>query len=247
MSLRYIMAALIAFGTVALLGSFMLRQRALAPVPTRAAPAATVPVPSATPQPFRYVALGDSTVYGTGASSPENSYVARLSRRLDERGFKTETLNLGVNGATSANVVADQLERAIAAKPHLVTLSVGPNDLTQGRDVNAYERDIETIFRTLHEQTNALVVANNLPDLGVAPRLDSQQRALATAIATRYNTAFERQAQKYGVVVVDLFAASRAQVPGNPQLLSQDLYHPSDEGYARWAELMWQSIEPHLR
>ncbi len=35
-------------------------------------------------QPLHYVALGDSTVYGVGASSPEYTYVGRLHARLWE-------------------------------------------------------------------------------------------------------------------------------------------------------------------
>ena len=35
-------------------------------------------------------------------------------------------------------------------------------------------------------------------------------------------------------------------VGAGPALLGKDGYHPSDAGYARWAELMWEGIEPRL-
>jgi lysophospholipase L1-like esterase len=31
-----------------------------------------------------------------------------------------------------------------------------------------------------------------------------------------------------------------------PELIGADGYHPSDEGYARWAELMWAAIEGRI-
>jgi lysophospholipase L1-like esterase len=46
--------------------------------------------------------------------------------------------------------------------------------------------------------------------------------------------------------VVDLYAASRREVPGRPELLARDGYHPSDLGYARWAELMWDAVRPRI-
>jgi lysophospholipase L1-like esterase len=84
-----------------------------------------------------------------------------------------------------------------------------------------------------------------LPDLTVTPRYrDSPRRATLAAKTTEFNDALTRQARKHGVLVVDLYTKSRAEVPGNPALIAADGYHPSDLGYARWAELMWEVIEP---
>ena len=56
-----------------------------------------------------YVALGDSTVEGVGASSPAASYVGRLHARLRRVYPNARLVNLGVAGATSADVRAGQL------------------------------------------------------------------------------------------------------------------------------------------
>jgi lysophospholipase L1-like esterase len=48
------------------------------------------------------------------------------------------------------------------------------------------------------------------------------------------------------VEIVDLYLPSRDEVPRHAALLGKDGYHPSDAGYARWAELMWERIEPRL-
>ena len=45
--------------------------------------------------------------------------------------------------ATAADVLDAQLRRALALHPDLVTLSIGPNDITRDRDVQQYERDVE--------------------------------------------------------------------------------------------------------
>src|SRR5215208_3927178 len=125
--------------------------RAAEPTTALPAPVAQRMLPADRGLTLEYVALGDSSVYGVGASSPERNYVNQLAIHLRSAYPQTEVTNLGVPGATAADVAEEQLTQAVAANPNLITLSVGPNDITQGRDVEAYERDINTILRTLTE------------------------------------------------------------------------------------------------
>ena len=194
-----------------------------------------------------YVALGDSTVEGIGASSPSTNYVSRLHDRLRAVYPRASVVNLGLGGATSADVVADQLERAALLRPQLVTLSIGPNDITGHVPVREYERHVDTIFRRLTQETSAVVVANLLPDLAVTPRFRGRETTTAVGTLTvRFNEALGRLAGRYGVEVVDLYQPSRAEIPRRPELVAADGYHPSDLGYARWAELLWTGVERRI-
>jgi len=53
-------------------------------------------------------------------------------------------------------------------------------------------------------------------------------------------------ARAHGVQLVDLYAASQREVPLRPELIGSDGYHPSDAGYARWAELLWEGVEARI-
>ena len=195
--------------------------------------------------PIRYVALGDSTVEGIGASAPELTYVRRLYARLREVYARAEVDNLGVGGATSADVVKEQLPHAVERRPDLVTLSVGPNDITKRIGVDAFERNVETIFRAVRARPETVVVATLLPDLGVTRRFRGKpEEPVVSRRSVEFNDALRRRALAYGIALVDLYEPSRAEVPRRPELLADDGYHPSDIGYARWAELMWQVIAP---
>jgi lysophospholipase L1-like esterase len=197
--------------------------------------------------PVLYVALGDSTVQGVGASDPTNNYVSRLGERLRSVYPRTHLVNLGASGATAADVRDGQLQRAVALRPDLVTLSVGPNDITRKRTAQQFEQDIETILRTLTRGTDAVIVVNLLPDLTVTPRfLGRGGTATVDQAVLAFNGALSRQARAHGAEVVDLYGPSRQEVPQHPEFIAADGYHPSDQGYARWAELMWQGVEARI-
>jgi acyl-CoA thioesterase I len=196
---------------------------------------------------LRYVALGDSTVEGIGASSPEHNYVSLLALRLRGVYPRASVENLGGAGATSADALREQLLPAVAARPALVTLSIGPNDITEGVRVEQYERNIDAILGRLRRDTAAVVIVNLLPDLAVTPRFRGREaQETVGRLTVRFNEALSRRAREHGAVVVDLYAASREEVPAHPDLLAADGYPPSDAGYRRWAGLMWQGIEARI-
>jgi lysophospholipase L1-like esterase len=217
-------------------------------VVSRAPAASSAPrLPADRNAPITYVALGDSTVEGVGASSPEATYVGRLYAALLTVYPFAQLENLGKGGATSADVIGRQLRRAVAARPDLVTVSVGPNDITTRQTVEQFERNMATIFTTLRDQTKALVVASLIPDLGVTPRFrGTPEREAVARQSVVFNEALRRRARDGGAVLVDLYTASRREVPRRPELVGRDGYHPSDLGYARWAELMWQVIRRQI-
>lgn len=194
-----------------------------------------------------YVALGDSTVEGIGASSAAANYVGRLGARLRNRYPRARTVNLGVAGATSYDVLEVQIGDAIALRPHLVTLSIGPNDITAKVPVETYAENLEAILGRLARETDAVIVVNLLPDLAVTPRFRNRSTApLLARLSADFNDVVARTAKRHGAVVVDVYTASRREVPGHPELLAADGYHPSDLGYARWAELMWDAVRTRL-
>jgi acyl-CoA thioesterase-1 len=190
-----------------------------------------------------YVALGDSTVEGVGASRPELHYVSRLHARLREVYRNARVMNVGVGGATSVDVLARQLERAIALSPDLVTISVGPNDITERVPLAEYTSNVDTILGRLVAGTEAVIVMNLIPDLAVTPRFRGHEtEAIVGRRSIEFNAALARLAKRHGAKVVDLYEASRREVPNRPELMAGDGYHPSDLGYARWAELMWDAV-----
>ena len=204
-------------------------------------------LPERRDQPIVYAALGDSTVEGQGATRRDASYVGRLHERLRTRYPGARVVNYGIGGSTSTDVLADQVRRAVGAVPDLVTISVGPNDITTRIPVAKFEHQIGEILTILGRETRAVVVVNLLPDIAVTPRFRSSDvRDVLGRQTVLFNEALGRQARAHGAEVVDLYTVSQREVPARPELLSDDGYHPSDAGYARWAELMWEGISARI-
>lgn len=196
---------------------------------------------------FRYVALGDSSAVGVGASSG-GGYPERLYQRLKRAGYPAGILNLGVSGARSADVVRGQVEKAASKRPHLVTLGIGGNDLWRLIPTSEFRANLEAIARVL-DATGAEVVVSNLIDLSLAPaatfveQMIGVSRDLIRQRAEELNACFELFARRPRFTVVDLFGFSRREVPAHPEYFCSDGFHPSAEGYERWAEMMWPEVE----
>lgn len=183
-----------------------------------------------------YVALGDSSAVGVGAR--EGGYPARLARRLRAEGAEVDLVNLAVSGATSADVLRGQLQRAIAAAPSVVTLAVGVNDLVRGQTIDRFAHHLDAIGKAL-AGAGAPVIAANLPDMSLAPVAAAFPRGAVEALVRAYNARLEAILEQHGFHLIDLFAMSRELLPGRPEVFSADGFHPSDHGYEAWAEAMW--------
>jgi lysophospholipase L1-like esterase len=106
---------------------------------------------------------------------------------------------------------------------------------------------IDTILGRLRTETTAVTVVNLIPDLVVTPRFRAHRERDALGRQTvLFNEALERRSRAHGAELVDLYAASRREVPVRPELIGADGYHPSDVGYARWAELVWVGIQARI-
>jgi len=78
----------------------------------------------------RYLALGDSLAAGYGAMPGTNGYTYILYREgVYDKISNTLFANAAVPGATSRDVLDHQLPQVPRFPPHVVTLSVGGNDL----------------------------------------------------------------------------------------------------------------------
>lgn len=194
---------------------------------------------------FVYVAIGDSSVEGLGATSPDRTYPAIIFAAVKKYYKQAYFYNLGRLDSDAHDVIIEQLDKAISLTPNLVTISLGTNDIRHKRGIIEFEQDLQAILSRLKNETTAVVVINTIPDLSQAPIVKKLIKHLSRVLVRRFNKRIIRQAEKHGAILVDLFEMTSMYAASHPEMLSEDGFHPSDFGYALWANSVLHHIQ-HL-
>ena len=191
--------------------------------------------------PVVYVAVGDSTGIGLGARDG-GGYVDRLFARIEQKRSGSKLMNLCTAGATTADVVNKQIVVLGDTRVTLATVCVGVNDLLRGREEKQFAEDYETLVVKLRQSARLVIVAN-LPDVACAPAMKGMKGEALRSRLEKFNKAIEEVARRHGVPLADLYQLSGETIRSRTEFFSSDGLHPSDLGYAHWAEAMWTVIE----
>ena len=205
------------------------------------------PTSSASSEPIRYLALGDSYTIGTGASSPARSWPAIVGHRLTEHtGREVEVSNPAVNGFTTLDLITHELPYIQRLKPDLVTILIGVNDLVRGRGVSDYRGSLAAIYDEVAglERPPGRALAISIPNWSVVPAArqygDPEQ---IRELTDSFNDVAREEAETRAFSWVDITTASISGL-GSAGWISSDDLHPGDNQYAAWAEVIWHSVLP---
>jgi|SRR5688572_6014222 len=193
--------------------------------------------------PITYVALGDST--GIGVGGVRGGYVPVLFRKLEQVRPGSKLHNYSLSGGTTADV-SRQIEKAVAAKPQLITISVGVNDIRRGVSVERFAANYDEILVRLTSETDATVVISNIPDLSSSRHVPAVVRIQMQAMIEQFNARLREVANKRAVHLFDIYQLTHEELQQHPEYFSRDGFHPSDAGYDLWAEKMWPVVAASL-
>lgn len=189
-----------------------------------------------------YVAIGASDAFGIGTTDPDRqSWPTRLAGKL---GGNVHLVNLGIPGATVEQAQRDEAPVALDAKPNVITVWLGTNDLAGGVALDTYSAQLRALLRDLRAGTHAHIFVGNLPDLTLLPSFArSDARALRGQIVA-WNAAIASACAEAGATLVDLFAGWN-ELATHPEYISEDGFHPSIVGAERIAELFATTLRAH--
>ena len=190
------------------------------------------------------VALGDSTTAGTpGFESPietppdghgnqESQYAYWLMREQPD----WRLLNRGVNGERTDQIRHRFNRDVVQARPDLVIIVAGVNDIYQGRTAESVQTELLAIYRAARDAAIPAVAGSILPYNTATPEQNARMRAVNGWIQ-------HDGTRQTGAVFCDTRAA--VAIPGRPDLLasSPDDIHPSPDGY----RLMALALEPSIK
>lgn len=187
--------------------------------------------------------LGDSAAQAIGASTPDNGWVPLLAARLEARfGRPVAVWNLSVSGAVAQDVVDVQLPllRDLPVVPDMVIVEIGGNDSSQMHRVTP-----ESYLAAMREIMAAIPPGSFVTDapwMGIPPWL-GRSRLLARLIRPEIEAAGHHHLPLYEAARSKLDLGLRGHVRAMRTQMSEDFLHPSDTGYATWAEYFWRVIE----
>lgn len=190
---------------------------------------------------MRYVALGDSYTIGTSVSEAER-WPTQVAVRVAELNL---VANLGVDGATSAQLITSQLPALDEQGAELISLLVGVNDVVQGAHDAEYARNVAVILDRLVDRVGPDgVVGVAIPDYTVMPRgTEYGDPAQQSDAVLRFNAIMREACEAHGVPFVpEIFEISR-EAGRDRALVAADGLHPSGRQYARWVDAIAPVVE----
>jgi lysophospholipase L1-like esterase len=177
-----------------------------------------------------YVALGDSFTAGRDSIDAERwaDLLAAGMRRVNP---DLRYANLAVDGATSAEVLSEQIEPGLALDPDFVTVICGANDvlLSTRPDVGGYAERIDAILRRLREGApGAALVTATAPEVWQFMGLRPRTEARLIAATTELNEVTREVAARYEVLCLPVAGHPALREPAT---FSADGLHPSSAGH----------------
>jgi lysophospholipase L1-like esterase len=192
-----------------------------------------------------YAALGDSFTAGRDSVDAERwpDLLAAAMRRVNPE-LRYE--NFAVDGATSAEVLDQQVGPALALEPDLVTVICGANDvlLATRPDVSGYAEQIDEILSRLREGApKAALVTATAPEVWHFMEMRPRTERRLIRATTELNEVTRAAAARYDVLCLPV---AGHEVLRDPDTFSADGLHPSSAGHRFAAEQSAIALHQHF-
>jgi lysophospholipase L1-like esterase len=203
------------------------------------------PTTTGTGPALNYVVLGDSTSIGQGAEYKQ-SYAYQSAQHLAKDHAVTFT-NFGVSGARTKDVLETQAPK-ITAKPDIILIAVGANDVTHLTTVSDVEASMQAIVNMLRiKNPSVKIVITGAPAMGSVPRFPWPVKQLAGARTNNMNSMFERLARDKKITLAPVAEKTGPAFAADPSLFAADKFHPDARGYALWTPVINTALDQALK
>lgn len=173
---------------------------------------------------------------------PQASYPTQLEMLLRGR-YAQQSSSIGVtNAGRPSESAADGARRfpdvVASLRPEVVLLLDGANDLALGQTaVNPAVQAVNSMAREARFRNARVFIATLTP-----PR-PGGSRTLSASIVQSYNAGLANVARGEGAMLVDLYSALLSSVS---TYIGVDGLHPTEAGYRRMAEALFDAIRQDL-
>lgn len=187
----------------------------------------------------RFVALGDSFTEGIGDPEPSSpgghrGWADRVAEVLGSSVPDFAYANLAIRGRLLRQIIAEQVEPAVALKPDLITISAGGNDVIRpGADPDVLAEQMAGAIRRLSE-TGATIVLFTGTDVGFSPVFSRIRGRIAI-----YNENLRRVAAQHNAIIADQWALTDIQ---DVRMWDRDRLHLAPLGHHTVARMVLATL-----
>jgi lysophospholipase L1-like esterase len=193
---------------------------------------------------FHLIAIGDSIIAGVGATTLAKALVGQTAEKLSRLCNCSITWKtLGRIGAVSKQVIEQLVPQLPEKRPDVLVVSAGVNDITSLSSVAKWRQHLSSLLEALGSYApDAIIAVAGIPPLRGFPVLPQPMRAL-----------FGIRGKTFDKVARDVIAQheNAIHVPldfdPEPQMFSADGFHPSEESYRVFGEMMAYEIAARLK
>ncbi len=192
---------------------------------------------------IKYIAAGDSTGVGYGASSLEKTYTYQLAQFF----AKTHTVeykNISVVGYKTQDVLDKQVQEIINFKPDIITISMGPNDATHLVSPSKILENYKAIIAKLEQGTTAKIYITDIANFDNATVLPFVFYKFIEYRSSKINPQL-LSLEDDRVKIIDIHNFGWSEAPFNNRELTYaaDHFHPNDLGYQNWTNAFLNKIK----
>jgi lysophospholipase L1-like esterase len=185
--------------------------------------------------PLRITVLGDSSVTAPGVIPLDSCWSRTVAIHLAEH-HRVELTSVARGGSRVADVIAVQLDEAIATEPDLAWVAVGSNDALRGTSVARFEELYREIVTQLAGAV-PVVGCSGIGDLGTIPRLPALAKGVARVRARSFDNAISRAIAGHEQVrKTEAWGPQWAEFEWDITTFADDLFHASARGHRLFAE-----------
>jgi len=182
---------------------------------------------------FNLLVIGESTVAGVGARSHELAMTGCLARDFSEKTkMKVIWQALGVSGITAKRTTKELVPKIPEEDMNVVVIVLGGNDVFSLRDPFTWRRHWAELLEAVSaRQPRAEILIANVPRVKEFPAFPHPLKFVLWSLAKLQHSNMEDFLKETQMVYFN--------APG--RFLQDDFsdgLHPSELGYARWAEAM---------
>lgn len=189
-------------------------------------------------RPLTVIAIGSSSTAGVGATTPDSAYPALLQRHLRAMfpASPVRVINAGIGGQRLSQLRARFAVDVAPAAPHLVILQTGTIDAMFGVPIDTFDVQLRAAVIELRGlgADVMLMDSQRYPEFGEGPRYRQFQALLAQRAAETAVPLMRRYAWMSEMMAAGTY--------GYAQLLSNDVFHPSDLMYSCTGRMLAEGI-----